>query len=74
MFSSGSFKKRSLIHLDLIFIQGDRCESNLTPACGHPGCPAHLLKMLSFLQGIFFPLCQISDVCNCEPPDVGAGI
>lgn len=56
-FNSSGFKVRSLIHLDLIFVQGDRYGSNLNfSADGNIVFLAPFLKMPSFLQFINFYL------------------
>ena len=60
------FMLRSLIHLDLSFVHGDRY--GFIFILLHVAiqlCQHHLLKMLSFFHCIILLLCQKSGVCRC---------
>lgn len=60
-FSVSDFKLMSLVHLDLIFVQGDGHKSNFIRLhVGSQFPQNHLLKILSSLQYMFLLLCQIS--------------
>jgi hypothetical protein len=66
-FSVSGFKLRSLIHLDLSFVQGDKNEP--IRILLHANCqlsPLHLLKMRYFFPtGWFYDLCQRSSEHRC---------
>ena len=65
-FNVVGFMLRSLIHLGVSFVHGDRYGSMfiLLHVDNQLG-QQHLLNMLSFFQLIFLLLCQKSGVCGC---------
>lgn len=63
-FSISGFRLWSFIHLEIIFVQGDRYESNfIFSACRHSVFPAPFLEDDIFsLVYVLLPLCQISGI------------
>lgn len=64
-FKVSDFTLRSLMHLDLIFMQGDRCKTNFVFLhVDTQFSQNQLLKMLSFLQCLFLASLSLSDGCS----------
>lgn len=64
-FNVSDFTLRSLLHLDIIFMQGNRCKTNFVFLHVETQFfKNQLLKMLSFLQCLFLALLSLSDGCS----------